>query len=85
TGVCDPRQETAASLSRMMIGGEPPRELRPQTTPGDVHMEVAGLSLPKAHAFATELRDIALQLRSGEIVGIAGVSGNGQQELLAAL
>lgn len=85
TGVCDPRQETAASLSRMMIGGEPPRELRPQTTPGDVRMEVAGLSLPKAHAFATELRDIALQLRSGEIVGIAGVSGNGQQELLAAL
>jgi len=85
TGVCDPRQETATSLSRMMIGGEPPRELRPQTTPGEVRMEVAGLSLPKAHAFATELRDIALQLRSGEIVGIAGVSGNGQQELLAAL
>ena len=85
TGVCDPRQETAASLSRMMIGGEPPRELRPQTTPGEVRLEVAGLSLPKAHAFATELHDIALQLRSGEIVGIAGVSGNGQQELLAAL
>ncbi|MEZ0187889.1 ABC transporter ATP-binding protein [Ralstonia solanacearum] len=85
TGACDPRRETASSLSRMMIGGEPPRELRPQTAPGEVRMEVAGLSLPKSHAFATELRDIALQLRSGEIVGIAGVSGNGQQELLAAL
>ncbi|MEF9384661.1 ABC transporter ATP-binding protein [Ralstonia solanacearum species complex bacterium KE056] len=85
TGVCDPRRETASSLSRMMIGGEPPRELRPQTTPGEVRLEVAGLSLPKSHAFATQLRDIALQLRSGEIVGIAGVSGNGQQELLAAL
>ncbi|MGF2508568.1 ABC transporter ATP-binding protein, partial [Ralstonia pseudosolanacearum] len=85
TGVCDPRRETASSLSRMMIGGEPPRELRPQTTPGEVRLEVAGLSLPKSHAFATQLHDIALQLRSGEIVGIAGVSGNGQQELLAAL
>ncbi|AMP39080.1 ABC transporter ATP-binding protein [Ralstonia solanacearum] len=85
TGLCDPRQETASSLSRMMIGGEPPRELRPQTTPGEVRLEVAGLSLPKSHAFATQLHDIALQLRSGEIVGIAGVSGNGQQELLAAL
>ncbi|AUS41939.1 ABC transporter [Ralstonia solanacearum] len=85
TGVCDPRRETASSLSRMMIGGEPPRELRPQTTPGEVRLEVAGLSLPKSHAFATQLHEIALQLRSGEIVGIAGVSGNGQQELLAAL
>ncbi|TYZ47653.1 ABC transporter [Ralstonia solanacearum] len=85
TGVCDPRRETASSLSRMMIGGERPRELRPQTTPGEVRLEVAGLSLPKSHAFATQLHDIALQLRSGEIVGIAGVSGNGQQELLAAL
>ncbi|CAH0446489.1 ABC transporter ATP-binding protein [Ralstonia syzygii] len=85
TGLCDPRRETASSLSRMMIGGEPPRELRPQTTPGEVRLEVAGLSLPKSHAFATQLHDIALQLRSGEIVGIAGVSGNGQQELLAAL
>ncbi|OIT17306.1 ABC transporter [Ralstonia solanacearum] len=85
TGVCDPRRETASSLSRMRIGGEPPRELRPQTTPGEVRLEVAGLSLPKSHAFATQLHEIALQLRSGEIVGIAGVSGNGQQELLAAL
>ncbi|WP_347333837.1 ATP-binding cassette domain-containing protein, partial [Ralstonia pseudosolanacearum] len=61
TGVCDPRRETASSLSRMMIGGEPPRELRPQTTPGEVRLEVAGLSLPKSHAFATQLHDIALQ------------------------
>lgn len=85
TGVCDPRQESAASLSRMMIGGEPPREARVTTERGALRMAVRGLSLPRAHAFGTVLESIALDVHAGEIVGIAGVSGNGQQELLAAL
>ncbi|WP_354682841.1 ABC transporter ATP-binding protein [Cupriavidus necator] len=85
TGVCDPRQETAASLSRLMIGGEPPREARVTTERGPVRLSVQDLSLPRAHAFATELDGISLDVHAGEIVGIAGVSGNGQQELLAAL
>ncbi|WP_455280079.1 ABC transporter ATP-binding protein [Cupriavidus necator] len=85
TGVCDPRQETAASLSRLMIGGEPPREARVAAQRGPVRLSVQQLSLPRAHAFATELHRIALDVHAGEIVGIAGVSGNGQQELLAAL
>ncbi|PZX30806.1 putative monosaccharide transport system, ATP binding components [Cupriavidus phytorum] len=85
TGVCDPRQETAASLSRLMIGGEPPREARVAAQRGPVRLSVQGLSLPRAHAFATELSQVALDVHAGEIVGIAGVSGNGQQELLAAL
>lgn len=85
TGVCDPREESAASLSRMMIGGEPPREARVAAQRGDVRLAVNGLSVPRAHAFATELHGISLDVHGGEIVGIAGVSGNGQQELLAAL
>lgn len=85
TGVCDPRQETAASLSRLMIGGEPPREARVAAERGPVRLSVQDLSLPRTHAFATELNRISLDVHAGEIVGIAGVSGNGQQELLAAL
>ncbi|WER44974.1 ABC transporter ATP-binding protein [Cupriavidus sp. WKF15] len=85
TGVCDPRQESAASLSRLMIGGEPPREARVTAQRGEVRLSVQELSLPRAHAFATELQRISLDVHAGEIVGIAGVSGNGQQELLAAL
>jgi simple sugar transport system ATP-binding protein len=85
TGVCDPRQETAASLSRMMIGSELP-QLHPRPhQPGAARLTVSGLSLPKAHAFATELVDIGFDVHAGEILGVAGVSGNGQQELLAAL
>jgi len=85
TGVCDPREESAASLSRLMIGGEPPREARVAAERGPLRLSVRELSLPRAHAFGTTLERIALDVHGGEIVGIAGVSGNGQQELLAAL
>ncbi|MDE2427457.1 MAG: ABC transporter ATP-binding protein [Burkholderiales bacterium] len=86
TGHCDPAQETAASLSRLMIGAElPPHEHGEVTQLGESRLRLRQLSLPKAHAFATALNAIDLELFAGEIVGIAGVSGNGQQELLAAL
>jgi len=84
-GVCDPREETEASLSRMMIGAEPPAVEHRQPSAGRVMLSVRGLSLPKAHPFATELARIDFDVHAGEILGVAGVSGNGQQELLAAL
>ncbi len=43
------------------------------------------LTLPADDPFGTSLADINLTVRAGEIVGIAGVSGNGQKELMAAL
>ncbi|MCC6070259.1 ABC transporter ATP-binding protein [Massilia sp. GCM10020059] len=85
SGVCDPRQETAASLSHMMIGSNPPRIEHVERPTGDTMMAVRGLSLAKSHPFAVELKDISFDVKAGEIVGLAGVSGNGQQELLAAL
>jgi len=85
TGICDPTQETAASLSRMMIGAEPPEIKAVERLPGEKLLSLRDLSLPRSHPFGTELADINLDLHAGEIVGIAGVSGNGQQELLAAL
>jgi len=85
TGTCDPREESNASLSRLMIGAEPPalQHKPPQT--GEVQLDVQGLSLPRQDPFGVDLDDIALQVRAGEVVGIAGVSGNGQRELLYAL
>lgn len=85
TGVCDPRQETDASLSRMMIGSEPPSVQHDERTAGRVVLSVRQLSLPRAHPFATALENISFDMHEGEILGVAGVSGNGQQELLAAL
>ncbi len=85
TGEVDPRTETNAGLSRLMIGAEPPQLKHIQAKLGDVALELKGLSLAKQSPFGTTLSDIALSVRAGEIVGVAGVSGNGQQEFMAAL
>jgi len=85
TGVCDPREESNASLSRMMIGAEPPALLHQDRTPGHVLLETRHLNLEKENQFGVNLVDVNLQVRAGEVVGIAGVSGNGQRELLFAL
>jgi simple sugar transport system ATP-binding protein len=85
TGVCDPRQESNASLSRLMIGSEPPALVRRLVETGDVVLDVRQLSLAKTDQFGMDLHAVALQVRAGEVVGIAGVSGNGQKELLYAL
>jgi general nucleoside transport system ATP-binding protein len=85
TGVCDPREESNASLSRLMIGSEPPALVhRPAVAGGEV-LAVRNLSLHKADEFGVDLDDISLTVRAGEVLGIAGVSGNGQKELLYAL
>ena len=85
TGECDPRRESNASLSRMMIGAEPPALEHHERKPGDVVLKVNDLHLPREDQFGIDLDGITLAVRSGEVVGIAGVSGNGQQELLYAL
>ena len=89
TGEVDPRTQSNAELSRLMIGAEPPRlrQLDPLAQPsvGVTVLELRDLNLAKESPFGTSLVDLSLQLRRGEILGIAGVSGNGQQELMAAL
>ncbi len=85
TGEVDPTQETNASLSRLMIGAEPPQLQHQARAAGAVVLAVKGLALPKQDPFGMDLKDIGFEVRAGEIVGVAGVSGNGQQELMAAL
>jgi simple sugar transport system ATP-binding protein len=85
TGVCNPAEESNASLSRLMIGAEPPQlEHRPQQV-GSPVLTVKNLSLAREDQFGVDLNGISLTVHAGEVVGIAGVSGNGQRELLYAL
>jgi simple sugar transport system ATP-binding protein len=86
TGDCIPSRETPKSMARLMIGKELP--VPEHTAPvelGEVRLQLNRLSKPSDDPFGTDLQDIDLELRSGEILGIAGVSGNGQRELLYAL
>ncbi|HEU0231444.1 MAG TPA: ABC transporter ATP-binding protein [Burkholderiaceae bacterium] len=86
-GSCDPTTESAHSLARMMMGSEPPT-LKAREAPASsdrVCLRLNGVSHHPREPFGTTLERLNLDVHYGEIVGIAGVAGNGQKELLAAL
>ena len=84
-GTCDPRQTSARAMAEMMVGNSFATPARAGTSPGDVALAVTGLSLPSPGAFGTSLKNVTFSVRHGEILGIGGVAGNGQDELLGAL
>lgn len=85
TGFCDPKKESSASLSALMIGGNPPTLPVRSGARGAARLKVEALRMPRLDPFGVALEDIHFTLHAGEIVGIAGVSGNGQKELLSLL
>lgn len=84
---CDPSKETPASLARMMVGTEVVGVSlgAHQATGGTVRLGLSNLSAKASTPFATELRNINLNVRAGEVIAIAGVAGNGQGELFDAI
>ena len=85
-GTCDPRAETARSLAAMMVGAQV-GEVKPPTgqAAGPARLVLSGLTLPAPGLHGTALDRVSLSVRGGEIVGIAGIAGNGQAELFDAL
>lgn len=77
----NPKEKTEDDLARLMIGKEPPKLLTSTSAPGDIALELKDLSLDGGH-HVTGLSHVRLAVRAGEIVGIAGISGNGQSRLL---
>jgi ABC-type uncharacterized transport system ATPase subunit len=84
-GACDPRQTSAREMAELMVGAVLQVPEKPDTPAGDVALTLTGLSAPAPHQFGTALRDISLTVRRGEVLGVGGVAGNGQDELVAAL
>ncbi len=83
---CDPQQESAGSMAEMMIG----RRVSPPHWEGHgddakERLVLNGLSADAPDQFGTSLKNVSLTVHAGEIVGIAGVAGNGQSELLSLL
>ncbi|MGB0670320.1 MAG: ABC transporter ATP-binding protein [Rhodospirillales bacterium] len=82
---CDPRSETAESLARLMIGSDLPAYRREATEAGPPRLEVSHLDQASEDPFGTDLVDVGFTVRAGEILGIAGIAGNGQRTLLSVL
>ncbi|MDO6460845.1 ABC transporter ATP-binding protein [Granulosicoccaceae sp. 1_MG-2023] len=86
SGECDPTAVDTTHMARLMVGEDTPVSTTyPKALGTEAVLEVEGLSLHSPDPFGVHLNDISLTVHAGEIVGIAGVAGNGQAELLACL
>jgi general nucleoside transport system ATP-binding protein len=75
------KDTTAAELARLMVGREVLlRVEKPAATPGEITLSVRNLSIAPGR-----VKGVTFDVRAGEIVGIAGVEGNGQRELIEAI
>jgi ABC-type uncharacterized transport system ATPase subunit len=83
---CVPAEKTTRELASLMIGTnfKLPAE-RGAAAVGAPRLVVDRLSLPATSQFGTALQDISFSVAGGEILGIAGIAGNGQGELMDAL
>jgi len=82
---CNPREKSARELAELMVGQVLHVPERASKDQGEVVLEIKNLSVASTNPFGTALKDISLDVHAGEILGIGGVAGNGQDELLAAI
>ena len=69
------------AIADLMVGKAVASVVRTPATPGETLLEFDGLTLRGAHT----LNNVSLKLRAGEVVGLAGVSGNGQSGIAALI
>lgn len=82
---CTPRERSAREMAELMVGATLTPPARAAQIKGETALEVEGLSVASPIPFGTSLKDISFRVAKGEVLGIAGVAGNGQDELLLAL
>ncbi len=83
-GTVKTAETTPDVLARMMVGRELQGLQKVESHPGETVMEVTDLHVPDDRGLPA-VRGVSLSLRRGEILGVAGVEGNGQRELVEAL
>jgi len=84
TGTLDAAATNVEELSRLMVGRELAKTERSVLSPGATVLEVKGVSIAGKKGKPV-LDRVSFQVKAGEIVGIAGISGNGQSELLQSI
>ena len=84
-GTVDVKDATEADMAKMMVGREVSFKVeKVEAKPKDVVVKIENLSVNN-NKKVLGLKNFSLDIRAGEIVGIAGVEGNGQTELVEAL
>ncbi len=84
-GAADTEGATQQSLAEMMVGREVVLQIdKGETTPGDEILVIDGLTVRDDRG-QTAVDGLELSVRANEIVGVAGVEGNGQRELVEAI
>jgi general nucleoside transport system ATP-binding protein len=84
-GTVNVAEASEASLAEMMVGRHVNFKVdKKESTPGDVVLKIDSLSA-KNNRKVMGLKDFSLEVRKGEIVGVAGVEGNGQTELVEVI
>ena len=84
-GTCIPSETTARDMAELMVGSAFETPARAGRALGDVALQVSDLSVASPSAFGTSLKGVGFAVQQGEILGLGGVAGNGQDELLGAL
>ncbi len=84
-GECVPAETSARDMAEMMVGSTLQTPERSGRELGSVALDVSGLSVPSPSEFGTALKNVHMTVRKGEVLGIGGVAGNGQDELLGVL
>ncbi len=84
-GECIPAQTSARDMAELMVGTALTPPERTQRDLGPTLLQTFDLSTPAPSAFGTALKSINISVKRGEILGIGGVAGNGQDELLSVL
>lgn len=79
----DPKASTEQELARAMIGSDPPKIREAQSGAGDVIFEMKDVSVAGSTRVCG-VEHVSIGVRAGEIIGIAGISGNGQSRFMAA-
>jgi simple sugar transport system ATP-binding protein len=86
TGTCNPQNVTSTEIARMMVGSDTPLTENYKKAEGNnIVLSIKDLSFKSEDPFSSPIQNLSLDVKSGEIIGIAGVAGNGQDELMRLL